>query len=181
MISVPAGDRPATLTIDAAARRVRLAPKDPSFVQNPYPAYRAIRDACPVFFWEDYGHWCCVGHAEVSGLFRDRRFGRDVSHVSSREALGWPPLPEHLAPFYDFEARSMLEREPPAHTRLRTLVNRAFVSRTVERLRPRVAALANRLIDAFDPTGAIDLLPTFAEPIPVMSASWSTRPKRSMS
>ena len=167
MVSVLADGRPATLKIDATTRRIWLSPTDPSFFQNPYPAYRAIRQVCPVFFWEDYGHWCCVGQGDVSGLFRDRRFGRSVFHVASREALGWPPLPDHVKPFYDFDERSMLEREPPAHTRLRTLVNRAFVSRIVERLRPRVAALAHGLIDAFDRRGEIDLLPAFAEPIPV--------------
>ncbi len=67
----------------------------------------------------------------------------------------------------------MLEREPPAHTRLRRLVNRAFVSRAVERLRPRVEALADDLLDAL-PDGAagrrgrgVDLMPAYAEPIPV--------------
>ena len=158
---------PATLRIDAAARRVRLSPTDPDFVQNPYPAYRAIRDACPVFFWEDYGHWCVARHADVHALFRDRRFGRDVSHVASPTSLGWAPVPDHLRPFYDFEARSMLEREPPVHTRLRGLVNRAFVSRVVERLRPRIGALSHDLIDAFAGDDEVDLLPAFAEPIPV--------------
>ncbi|TIT04729.1 MAG: cytochrome P450, partial [Mesorhizobium sp.] len=52
------------------------------------------------------------------------------------------------------------------HTRLRTLVNRAFVSRQVERLRPRVEALANELIDRFEPNG-VDLLPAFASPLPI--------------
>ncbi|TIM99853.1 MAG: cytochrome P450, partial [Mesorhizobium sp.] len=59
-----------------------------------------------------------------------------------------------------------LELEPPVHTRLRTLVNRAFVSRQVERLRPRVEALANELIDRFE-TGQVDLLPAFASPLPI--------------
>jgi cytochrome P450 len=158
---------PDTLSIDAAARRVRLSPADASFFRNPYPAYRAIREACPVFFWEDYDLWCFAGYAAVDALFRDRRFGRDVSHVASREQLGWPAIPDHVKPFYAFEARSMLECEPPVHTRLRTLVNRAFVSRTVERLRPRVEALAHRLIDAFAHQGEVDLLPAFATPIPV--------------
>ncbi|WP_292168121.1 cytochrome P450, partial [Mesorhizobium sp.] len=63
-------------------------------------------------------------------------------------------------------ANSMLELEPPVHTRLRTLVNRAFVSRQVERLRPRVEALANELIDRFEPNG-VDLLPAFASPLPI--------------
>ncbi len=159
---------PQSLAIDAHRRRVRLAPTDPAFVQNPYPAYRVIRQACPVFFWEDYGFWCCAGSTEVDALFRDRRFGREVTHILSREALGWPPLPDHTKPFYDLDSRSMLEREPPVHTRLRRLVNRAFVSRAVERLRPRVATLAHTPLDGFPAAGtAVDLVPAFAEPIPI--------------
>ncbi len=146
---------------------MRLSPSDPAFFRDPYPAYRAIRDACPVFFWEDYGFWCFARHADVGALFRDRRFGREVTQVASRAVLGWPDPPEHVKPFYDFEARSMLEREPPAHTRLRRLVNRAFVSRSIERLRPRIEALAHDLVDRFEGRGAVDLLPAFAEPIPV--------------
>ena len=61
----------------------------------------------------------------------------------------------------------MLELEPPVHTRLRTLVNRAFVSRQVERLRPRIEALANDLIDSFPTGGPVDLLPAFASPLPI--------------
>lgn len=160
--------RPASLHIDAAERRVRLSPADPAFVQEPYAAYRAIRAAgLGVFFWEDYGFWCVLDHAAVAALFRDRRLGREVTHVASREALGWAPIPARLEPFYAIEAHSMLEREPPVHTRLRTLVNRAFVSRTVERLRPRLERLAHVLIDAFGPAGEIDLLPAYATPIPV--------------
>ena len=159
---------PTSLAIDSVARRVRLSPTDPGFVQNPYPAYHAIRSACPVFFWEDYGHWCVARHADVAALFRDRRFGREITHVASREELGWPEIPDHLQPFYAVEGLSMLEREPPVHTRLRGLVNRAFVSRTIERLQPRLEALAHRLIDGFEADGSVDLLPAFAEPIPAV-------------
>ena len=158
---------PDSLAIDGPGRRVRLAPTDPTFFEDPYPAYRAIRERCPVFFWEDYGFWCCAAMADVDALFRDRRFGRDVTPVASRESLGWPALPDHVKPFTDLDALSMLEREPPAHTRLRRIVQRAFVSRSIERLRPRVTALAHGLVDRFPAAGAFDLLPAFAEPIPV--------------
>ncbi len=158
---------PESLAIDGPGRRVRLAPTDPTFFQDPYPAYRAIRERCPVFFWEDYGFWCCASMADVDALFRDRRFGRDVTPVASRETLGWPALPDHVKPFTDLDALSMLEREPPAHTRLRRTVQRAFVSRSIERLRPRVAGLAHDLVDRFPAAAAFDLLPAFAEPIPV--------------
>ena len=59
----------------------------------------------------------------------------------------WPRSRSRLKPFYDFEQHSLLELEPPVHTRLRGLVNRAFLSRQVERLRPKIASLSNRLID----------------------------------
>ena len=63
-------------SIDVARRRVRLNPRDPDFVDDPYPAYAAIREAAPAFFWEDYGFWCFARFADVSALLRDRRFGR---------------------------------------------------------------------------------------------------------
>ena len=159
---------PESLSIDAATRRVHLSPSDPSFFQDPATAYAALHAAgLDAFFWEDYGHWCFAGHASVSALFRDRRLGREITHLHSRDELGWPPLEARLASFYELDAHSMLEREPPAHTRLRTLVNRAFVSRTVERLRPRIAALAHELVDALPADAPVDLLEHFATPIPV--------------
>ena len=123
-----------TLTLDASRRRVRLDPRDPAFSDDPYPAYAAIRAAAPVFFWEDYGFWCFATHADVSALLRDKRFGRQILHVMSREELGWPAPKAHLAPFDALERHSILEMEPPEHTRLRNLVNRAFVSRRIEKL-----------------------------------------------
>lgn len=148
--------------------RFRQSPIDPVFVQNPYPAYEAMRALGPIVLWEDYGFPCAVDFETVGALLRDRRFGRDVSHVASREDLGWPPVPEHVKSFYDVEAHSLLEREPPVHTRLRTLVNRAFVSRAIERLRPRVVSLSHALIDGFERDGETDLLARFATPIPVI-------------
>src|SRR5688572_23163994 len=111
--------------------------------------------------------WCLTGYEVVNSVFRDRRFGREILHVATREELGLPEPPQHVRPFYDVDNLSMLAREPPVHTRLRTLVNRAFVSRRIERLRPRVAALADELIDGFEGEGGVDLIAAFATPIPV--------------
>ena len=116
--------------IDAARRSVSLDPRDPEFFNHPYPAYHAIRAKAPIFKWEQYGYWCFARHEDVSALLRDRRFGRQVLHVMSREELGWPAIPDLLKPFYAFEEHSLLENEPPVHTRLRTLVNRACRGRS---------------------------------------------------
>jgi cytochrome P450 len=148
--------------------RYAVRPDDPEFFQNPYPHYARMRALGPAFVWQDYGLVAFPGFAEVNAILRDRRFGREITHVMSREAAGLAPIPTHLEPFYAFEARSMLEREPPAHTRLRSIVNRAFLSRHIERLRPRIRQLAHELIDGFEGQSEIDLLPAFAEKIPVI-------------
>lgn len=144
------------------------SPTDPAFVQNPYSAYDRMRPLGSLIDWAEYGYPCAHGFDLVNRLLRDRRLGREVLHVTTRAALGWPEPPAHTKPFYDVEAHSLLEREPPVHTRLRTLVNRAFVSRAIERLRPRVTALAHELIDGFEGDGTTDLLARFATPIPVI-------------
>lgn len=156
------------MKIDRTSRSVSLDPRDPAFFNNPYPAYHQLRAEVPIFKWEHYGYWCFTRHADVAALLRDRRFGRQILHVMSREELGWPETPDHLKPFYDVERHSLLETEPPVHTRLRGLVNRAFLSRTVERLRPRITKLAHDLIDGFAGSHETDLLESFATPIPIV-------------
>lgn len=152
----------------ASLPRFSQSPTDPGFVQDPYPAYERMRALGPIVQWEEYGIACLTGFEAVNTILRDRRFGREILHVTTRAALGWAEIPDHLRPFYEVEAHSLLEREPPVHTRLRTLISRAFVSRAIERLRPRATALAHDLIDRFVDRGTVDLLPAFATPIPVV-------------
>ncbi len=152
-------ERPTYLSFDASTRRLRLDPHSPDFVQDPYAAYRWLHDHAPVFFWEEFGFWCFGGYEAVNRLLRDRRIGRQVPDRAAGDR-------KHLANFDRLDDSSMIELEPPVHTRLRTLVNRAFVSRQVERLRPRIAALSVELVDRF-PAGPFDLMPAYATPIPI--------------
>ena len=86
----------------------------------------------------------------------------------SREQLGWKEPPAHLAPWQAVEDRSLLALEPPVHTRLRGLVNRAFVSRAIERLAAPIAKLAESHVAAMRREGQTDLIAAFATPIPVI-------------
>jgi cytochrome P450 len=157
---------PSSFHFEPCARRLRLDPHDRTFVQNPYLAYALLHAATPSFFWENYGFWCFIGYDAVNKLLRDRRFGRE-KRDSAADSQGNVGDRSHLKDFDHVEKFSMLELEPPTHTRLRTLVNRAFVSRQVERLRPRIEALSHELIDRFEPRGEADLIAEFATPIPV--------------
>ena len=155
------------LKIDPATRRVSLDASDPAFYGNPNAAYAALHAACPTFYWEQQKRWYFTGYDAVNGLLRDRRFGRQILHIATREELGMPEPLAHTRHFDAAEEKSLLELEPPEHTRLRTMVNRAFVSRHVERLKPEIEALANRLIDGFQADGSAEMLSAFADIIPV--------------
>jgi cytochrome P450 len=143
---------------------ISQSPTEARFVQNPYPTYGLFREHA-AFWWEDYGMWVFPRFADVNAILRDRRFGREILHVATREELGWDPIPSHLAPFYAFEAHSLLEKEPPDHTRLRSLVNRAFIPGRIQSLRPRIDQLARTLATGL--REGDDLIEAYCTPIPL--------------
>ncbi|WP_037294078.1 cytochrome P450 [Roseobacter sp. CCS2] len=140
------------------------SPTDPEFVQDPYPFYATARQAGDFIWWDDYGMACAVSHKMVHAVLRDRRMGRECPPELA------PDIPDHLMPFFQVEAHSMLELEPPRHTRLRALVLRAFTSRTIAALAPDIKALCHTLIDGF-PDQPFDLLTHYAQPVPVIVIS----------
>jgi len=77
-----------------------LDPREPSFVRDPYPAYAEMRRLGRCFHWKQLGHHCCGRYDDVNAILRDRRFGRQILHVATREELGWPEPADHLAPFH---------------------------------------------------------------------------------
>jgi unspecific monooxygenase len=154
------------MRFDTATRRLSLDPRDPAFYRDPYAAYATVLAQSPVAFWEEIGCWCFFSFEHVNRLLRDRRFGREILHVATREELGIPEPRPHTRHFDEVDAHSLLEREPPVHTRLRAPISRAFVSRRVEALRPAIESMANELVDAF-PGEPFDLLTYYATPIPV--------------
>lgn len=155
------------LNIDRQSGEVSLDARNPSFYRLPNATYAELLELGPAFYWREQEQWYFTQYDAVNALLRDRRFGRQITHVMSREAAGLGAADPGLADFDRAEAKSLLELEPPEHTRLRTLVNRAFVSRHIERLRPDIAALSHSLIDGFQSAGAVELLSAFAEIVPV--------------
>ena len=145
------------MTGGAALPRLSQDPKEPAFLADPYPFYDRMRALGPLVHWEEIGLPCAAGHAEVNALFKDRRLGR------ARELPEGAP---HVRAFYDLERHSLLELEPPEHTRLRAKVLRAFTSRRVNGLEPAIRALCQELVAEF-PNGPFDLIAAYAAPVPV--------------
>lgn len=157
---------PDSFHLDASGARLRLGPRDPTFFQNPYPAYAELHRRAPIVFWEEFGCLAVADYGQISAILRDRRFGRVLpSGDDGRPDLSGQPAT--LQAFYDIERHSLLDLEPPTHTRLRALVTRAFVSRRIERLAPRIEAVACSLVDGFIADGTADLVEAYATPLAV--------------
>ena len=142
-------------------KRFDQSPTDPAFVQDPYPTYAQVRQTDNIVWWDAYGMACAMSYDTVRLALRDKRLGREQPAELAK------PVPDHMKPFYAIEAHSMLELEPPVHTRLRGQVLRAFTSRRIAALGPEIEALSHSLIDAF-PKTSFDLLDAFAKPLPVI-------------
>ena len=148
------------------AGRLELDPRDPGFFENPYPTYAALNEAGGIARWDLVDGWAIARHNLVASILRDRRFGRIVAE-SPEGRPDFSGKPDHLRAFYGLEAHSLLELEPPTHTRLRSLLTKAFVARRIERLAPKIEALADELIDGFVDRETADLIADFAVPLPV--------------
>ncbi len=134
-------------------------PRLPEFHANPYPFYRALREKDPVH-QSPMGFWVLTRYDDVVTSLRDPRFGRD----------GFAPLLEAI---YGAEhasgnlPRSMLMRDPPDHTRLRALVNKAFTPRGIDGMRTHIQTIVDRLIDRVQGAQAMDVIADLAYPLPV--------------
>ncbi|MCE7981633.1 MAG: cytochrome P450 [Caldilinea sp. CFX5] len=118
-------------------------PTAPAFRQNPYPVYAELRAQAPIVFWEERGVWLLSRWADCTALLRDLRLGND------------PP------------GHDMLFQNPPDHTRLRGLVQKAFTPRRIELLRDQIQRITDGLLDQAQGRQAFDLIAALAYPLPV--------------
>lgn len=134
---------------------IAFAPSE--LLDDPYPTYARLRAEAPLWWHDDTGMWLVSRHADADRLLRDRRLGRVFTPYEPVERFApWNLLNEH----------SLLELEPPAHTRLRRLAARPFTPRRVAGLRARIVALTDDLLDRVDPSG-FDVITELAELLPV--------------
>lgn len=136
---------------------ISFDPLLPEFRANPYPFYDMLRSAAPIFFWEPWGLWFLTRHDDCNALLRDNRLG----HGNFGEG---PPQQKAL---WDMQRHWMLVRNPPDHTRLRSLAHKAFTPRTVARLRETIQQITDRLLDRVEEQGTMELIADLAYPLPV--------------
>ncbi|MEO1443154.1 MAG: cytochrome P450, partial [Chloroflexota bacterium] len=140
---------------------------DPAFLINPYPTYAALHEHSPTFYHEKSGMWFFTRHHDVDTILRDRRFGRSILHLLSREELDMPPDNPAYEPFTKLGRHSMFDKEPPEHTRLRNLVHKAFTPKRIRDLKASIQQIADDLLDEATERTKIDVLADYAAPLSV--------------
>jgi|CXWK01.1.fsa_nt_gi cytochrome P450 len=145
----------------------RFDPDDPDFIADPYPLLNDLREATPVFLNERTGQWMLTRFADVNATLRDRRLGRQYTHLYSHAELGRPEPDERWSAFHQHEQWSLLCLEPPDHTRIRRLVSKVFTPKAVATLRPTVERFSTELLDRCRDLGEFELLADYAQPFSV--------------
>lgn len=139
--------------------RVSQAPTDTEFVNDPYRFYHEIRTLGDFVFWEDYDFVVSTTHVATAALLRHPRLGRRPATPQE------PGNTDTLKHFREIERYSLLELEPPDHTRIRRAAMRGFDRGRVAAMSADISRIADRLIDQF-PVKPFDFIQHFANPYP---------------
>jgi len=129
---------------------------------NPYPLYRVLRENEPVRWDEPLGCWVLTRYADISALLQDRRMSVQRFKRLRQEAGGRDPAVDELL---DLVTHMMNYVDPPNHTRLRNLTNRAFTPKVLETLRGKIQNTVDELIDGALAEGFLDLVEGYAYPL----------------
>jgi cytochrome P450 len=139
-------------------------PLAPEQMESPFAVYARARREEPVFYSKKYGVWVVTRYSDLSHVTRD------TASFSSANALEakTEPSPEVRAVLRDgyMEFQSLVQSDPPDHTRIRNVFNKALSASRIAAMEPQVRGVANRLIDAFVNDGEVDLISKFAFPFP---------------
>ena len=136
-------------------------------VYDPWPTLARARDEQPVFLLPQYGMWVVTRYADV------REALRDIETFSSGAHINFPPVPEKYRDQLEEHPSAMQLNgmDPPRHTYLRRIAQKAFTPATAKAREPEFRAIANRLVDDFIDRGSADLVEVFASKFPLYTAS----------
>ncbi len=136
---------------------------DPEVVANPYPLFQRLREEDPVH-WDPFLHaWVVTRYPDVLEVLHT--FSADRTPTAEQlEAMGLA----RFSPIARVMVKQMLFMDAPAHTRLRGLASKAFMPAQVEKLREHIGGIVNRLLDAVQEKGGMDVIADLAEPLPAI-------------
>ncbi len=158
---------PGAISAAAAVAPVEFNPLSSEFRSDPHSSYRLLREHDPVHWSPFLGLWVLTRYADCVTVLRDaKRFSADPRDLAIYEMM-MQGVGEQR-PLMQMQRKWMLLLNPPDHTRLRTLVTKAFTPRVVENLRPRIQEIVNDLLDKVQDAGRMDVIAELSYPLPVI-------------
>jgi cytochrome P450 len=148
------------MILDLLKRLLRPKLFGPAMLADPYPFYARLRARAPVLWVGEFGGWVVSRYADVATVFRSPHASSDRTGVARRT------LAPEFAELFTKRSHSMLNNDPPRHTRLRLLVNKAFTPKTVEALAPFIQRFVDDVLDAAAARGRMDVIRELAYPLP---------------
>lgn len=149
------------------AGRIAFDPTDPQLKLDPYPLFKALREQDPVHF-SDLGFWVATRYNDVRAILMDRENFGQGDFIQNIQLFYGPDFDVLSHSAYRWLSEIFLYQDPPRHTRVRGLVTQALTGRRVAEMRPRVQAIADRLIDAVINDGEIEIIRQFAYRFPTL-------------
>jgi hypothetical protein len=139
-------------------------PRRPEVIADPFPVFQELREQAPLYRSSVLGGWVLTRYDDVKLAISDRRFSADrmrpfFKQLPVREQTAYATLCDSISRWAVFH-------DPPEHTRLRGLMNKAFTARAIEGLEPRIRVLINQLLDQVVEQGEMDLIADLAYPLP---------------
>lgn len=137
------------------------------FLDDPYPLLRKLQREDPVYWSESIGGWIVTRYDDIVPTFRDvahfsnyGRFAKAVEYLSPEDRQRLAPFETH------YRQKSLLQSDPPDHTRLRALMTKPFSAMNVEAMRPKIKKIVHGVIDEVAPRGHMDVIRDLAYPLP---------------
>jgi cytochrome P450 len=137
-------------------------PFDPAFRANPYPYYDSLRTHEPVHTTA-FGMVVLTRYEDVSTTLKSADFSRDIEKYSTQASS---EARQARRDRQESRTKSILNLDPPDHTRLRRIVSKSFTPSAMERLRPRIQQLVDKVLDNAQDAGHIELIDDLAFPVP---------------
>jgi cytochrome P450 len=138
------------------------------FISDPYPLMKWMRENDPVHFSDAIGGWVITRYDDIVVTMKDTatysnegRLGRSVDYLSDEHKAKLTAFRDH------YKTKGLLHSDPPDHTRLRSLVQKAFSPRMVDQMRPRIQDIIDELLDKAEPNGGMEVIQELAFALPV--------------
>lgn len=146
---------------------VRFDPTDPQLKLDPYPLFKILRENDPVHF-SDLGFWVASRYDDVRSVVMDRENFGQGDFIQNIQLFYGPDFDVLSHAAYRWLSEIFLYQDPPRHTRVRGLVTQALTARRVAEMRPRVQSIADRLLEAVQDDGKMEVIQQFAYKFPTL-------------